>query len=388
MTVSTYDLEEFIGKRNSLTFWKEFTFDQLKLPVPSGEAELADNIVWFGSTAFIIQMKERTVETSDPVVEQKWFKSKVMKAAVKQIKDSLRLLNERGSISVANIRNQRRDIRIDDLADLHKIIIYKPGAALPRECLSTKFRDSDAAGAIHVFDQDSYSKVLETLISPEEVRKYMDFRLGLHALDLITTDLVEEDLLAAYIMAQPEPDSSFRSYLDHLVRDQDSASLSQTLNQLADNIQRTSEHDIDYARILVEFAKLPNSIIKEIKARMDRCLQASKDKEVHLPYRVLVPETKTLFVITALHPDIGVGEDEMSRRGGFFNTLTQLGKFYAKAETAVGVQMAYSDGLLTIDWCLVVEGDEFEELPPDITEENLFRPMRTQNPSSFTFTSK
>ncbi len=47
MTVSTYDLEEFIGKRNSLTFWKEFTFDQLKLPVPSGEAELANNIVWF-----------------------------------------------------------------------------------------------------------------------------------------------------------------------------------------------------------------------------------------------------------------------------------------------------------------------------------------------------
>ena len=153
-------------------------------------------------------------------------------------------------------------------------------------------------------------------------------------------------------------------------------------------IQRTSEHDIDYAKIMVEFAKLPNSIIKQIKTRMDRYLQASKDKEVHLPYRMLIPETNTLFVITALHPDIGVGEDEMMRRGGFFNTLTQLGKFYTKADTAIGVQMAFSDGILTIDWCLVVDEVEFEGLPPDITEEELFKLMQTQNPSSFTFASK
>lgn len=386
--VSTYNLEEFIGKRNSLTFWKEFTFDQLKLAVLGGESELADNIVWFGSTAFIIQMKERTKDSSDPFVEQRWFERKVMKVAVKQIKDSMRLLEEHGSISVSNIRNQRRDIRMDTLVDLHKIIIYKPGAALPRECLSTRIRQSDTAGDIHIFDQNSYSLVLETLIAPEEVRRYLEFRLGLHNLGRITPDLIEEDLLAAYITAQPEPDPKFRFFLDHLVRDQESASLSQTLNQLADNIQRTSECDIDYAKIMVEFAKLPNSIIKEIKARMDRCLQASKDKEVHLPYRILIPETKTLFVITALHPDIGVGEVEMNRRGGFFNMLTQLGKFYTKAETAVGVQMAYSDGMLTIDWCLVVEEVKFEELPSDLTEENLFRPMRTQSPSSFNFTSK
>lgn len=388
MEFSSNDLEEFISKRNGLTFWKEFTFDQLKLTVPGGESELADNIVWFGSTAFIIQMKERVRECSDPAVEQKWFEKKVMKAAVNQIKDSMRFLEKHGSISVANIRNQRRDIRMDTLVNLHKIIIYKPGAALPRECLATKIRHSDTAGDIHVFDKNSYGKVLETLIAPEEVRRYLDFRLGLHYLDRITPDLIEEDILVAYMRAEPVPDSNNRFLLEHLLKDQDSASLSRTLNQLADNIQRTSEHDIDYARIMVEFSRLPNSIIRQIKARMDRCLQASKDKEVHLPYRMLIPETNTLFMITSLHPDIGVGEDEMMRRGGFFNTLTQLGKFYTKADTAVGVQMAYSDGMLTIDWCLVVDEVEFEGLPPNITEQELFRPMRTQNPSSFTFASK
>jgi len=388
LKTSKYDLEEFIGRRHSLTFWKEFTFTQLTLSVPGGEAELADNIVWIGSTAFIIQMKERKEESTDPAVEQKWFESKVMKVAVKQIKDSMRLLEEHGSISVANIRNQRRDIRMNTLQNLHKIIIYKPGAALPRECLAMKFRQSTTAGDIHIFNQDSYSKVLETLIAPEEVRRYMDFRLGLHGLGRITPDLIEEDLLAAYITANPEPNPSFRSILDRNVRDQESVSLSETLNQLADNIQRTSEDDIDYARIMVEFGKLPNAAIREIKARMDRCLKASNDKELHLPYRVFIPETKTLFVITPLHPDIGVGDDDMSRRGGFFNTLTQLGKFYTKAETAVGVQMAYTDGLLTIDWCLVEEEVEFEELPSDITEENLFQPLLTHSLYSFTLTSE
>lgn len=383
MEFSKNDLEELVGKRNSLTFWKEFTFDQLKLTVPDGEAELADNIVWFGSTAFIIQMKERKVESTDPAAERKWFERKVLKVAVRQIKDSLRLFEEHGSISVANIRNQRRNIRMDSLENLHKIIIYKPGAALPRECLAIKIKQSDTAGDIHIFDQYSYNKVLETLIAPEEVRRYMDFRLALHALDRITSDLIEEDLLAAYITCNPEPNPSFRCMLDYNIRDQDCVSLSRTLNELADNIQRTPEDDVDYARIMAEFARLPNAAMREIKARMDRCLKASKDKKVLLPYRVFIPETKTLFVITALHPDIGIGKDEMGRRGGFFNTLTQLGKFYTKANTAVGVQMAVSDEMLTIDWCLVVEEVEFEELPSALKEENIFQPLRTQSLNSF-----
>jgi hypothetical protein len=53
-------LEEYVAALNGVTFWKEFTFAQNGFaPRPGQALELADNIVWFGSSAFVMQLKER-----------------------------------------------------------------------------------------------------------------------------------------------------------------------------------------------------------------------------------------------------------------------------------------------------------------------------------------
>ncbi|KQW60729.1 hypothetical protein [Ensifer sp. Root127] len=146
------NLEQFIAQRNGITFWKEFTFAQLKFRVPSGEVELADNVVWFGETAFIIQMKEREGVTEDPDTERRWFDKKVLKAAVKRIKDSLRFLDERGGIPVANVRGQEMTIAKDRLRDVRKLIVSLatsyPTSAGKRSSTSARLWDSSTSSTM------------------------------------------------------------------------------------------------------------------------------------------------------------------------------------------------------------------------------------------------
>ena len=81
-------LEQYIAHLNSLAFWREFTFAQNKFaPRPGIELELADNLVWFGDRAYVLQLKEREGSTGDPDAERVWFQKKILKKATSQIRD-------------------------------------------------------------------------------------------------------------------------------------------------------------------------------------------------------------------------------------------------------------------------------------------------------------
>lgn len=121
-------LEEYIAHLNGLAFWREFTFAQNKFsPQPGRELELADNLVWFGVRAYILQLKQREDPTDDPAVERTWFQKKVLGKATSQIRDSLRFLQENPEIRITNQRGHRFEIRRDALAEITKIIVFLPG---------------------------------------------------------------------------------------------------------------------------------------------------------------------------------------------------------------------------------------------------------------------
>lgn len=62
-------LEEYVAQINGLAFWKEFTFAQNKfVPRPGAELELADNLVWLGDFAFVLQLKQRADDSGDPAI--------------------------------------------------------------------------------------------------------------------------------------------------------------------------------------------------------------------------------------------------------------------------------------------------------------------------------
>ncbi|QND63679.1 hypothetical protein HB777_07050 [Mesorhizobium loti] len=380
-------LEEFIGQQNGTTFWKEFTFTQLKLRVAGGEAELADNVVWFGDVAIIIQMKERVAETEDPEAERRWFNNKVMKTAIKQIKDSMRFLDERGSIPVSNIRNQSFELRKANLREVKKVVIYKSGRALPAESRGVQYKESQSVGFIHIFDQDNYDRALNILIAPEEIRRYLDYRqASLLKLAGHKIRVTEDDIIAAYTLAQLVPTPTSHTALTRLMDDIDSYNLSSILGNLADHIE-VDDRINEYAKIMVEFARVPRAAWKAAKERLDRCLVASRTGQFLQPYRFYYEGTDTSFVFSALHPDIPAGNADREKRGGYLQFLTTAGKYLSQAKTGVGVQVSYLDGDVMIDWCLVDEPWNRDPIMEKVTADEIFRPVREQQVDGFFFGS-
>lgn len=216
-------LEEFTAQLNGSTFWKEFTFSQNQFsPRPGEEMELADNIVWLGETAFVIQMKEREQPTDNADVERRWFKNKVRGKAISQVKDSIGFLREHESISIANGRGRRCEVRGADIRHLEKIVLYAGGPSLPEDCRSVRYHVSETAGFIHIFERTDYSLVLETLAVPEEIRRYLEYRQNsLLTLTEAKVSIVEADVLAAYLSDEALPSPLSHKALDRLVDDSD-----------------------------------------------------------------------------------------------------------------------------------------------------------------------
>ena len=141
-------LEEYIAHLNGLAFWKEFTFAQNKfMPRPGAEFELADNLVWFGTYAIAMQLKQRNEETQDSETERSWFQNKVLGQATSEIRDTLRFLQEHEQIHITNERGHSFDIGSAELTDITKIVVFLGGRALPEDCWQTRYHISRTQGS-------------------------------------------------------------------------------------------------------------------------------------------------------------------------------------------------------------------------------------------------
>ncbi|WP_244483194.1 hypothetical protein [Rhizobium sp. Leaf383] len=277
-------LEKFTAQINGFTFWREFTFSQNRFsPRPGQQLELADSFVWLGETAFIIQMKERTEPKDDPDAERRWFRGAVLRTAVCQIRDSLRFLDEHESIAITNERGQRHEVSKADLAHVEKIIRCSAGASLPEDCRMTRHHISQTAGFIHVFERDDYAGVIRTLGVPDEVRRYLEYRQ--RSIPRLSGSAVkEEDILGAYLNDEELPGPTSHKVLERLVDDAEDSDLTPIMNRLADHIQNPGEGG-DYARILLEFARLPRSAWRMVRERLDLSIRQAMQREFAKPYR-------------------------------------------------------------------------------------------------------
>lgn len=384
-------LEEFTAQLNGSTFWKEFTFSQNQFsPQPGQELELADSFVWLGETAFIIQMKERAEPKDDPEAERRWFKDAIMRTAVRQIKDSLRFLNEHASISIANERGQRHEVSGDDIQHIEKIILYAAGPSLPEDCRRIQYHTSQTAGFIHVFERDAYTDVIKTLAVPEEVRRYLQYRQNsLRALSDAQVTVVEADILAAYMSDEALPTPISHKALDRLFDDAAQADLSPIMNRLADHIQNADSGN-DYVRILLEFAKLPRSGWRATKERLDLAISQAQNGEFERPYRFSFPPTDCSFMFSAFFPGMPTtgSEGEQARRTGLQN-LTTVAKYLGKTAKGIGVLVSKNGDHFHLDWCLI---DHVWEQDPDLEahleQGNLFGAVREKKIDGYYFVNE
>jgi len=348
-------LEEYIAKLNALAFWKEFTFSQNKFaPQPGKELELVDNLVWLGNYAFLLQLKERKDETEDAEVERSWFRRKVLGKATRQVRDTLRFLGEHATIRVTNERGHAFDIQGADLSDITKIVVFLGGRALPEDCWHTQSHTSRTAGFIHILAAHDYLGVLEKLRVPEDIRRYFSYREAIvQKLGDAGVVAGEPDIMGAFLGEQDIPAPNSREILRRFVQDLDAFDLSRLIGNLHDHIQR-SEQPYDYYRIMLEFAQVPRSVWREIKARFTKSLEAVQERKFTQPFRLTFPATGCAFMIAPLDPELPATglEGEKIRVTGLQN-LTYAAMYDTKVSKGVGLVISKDGEYFQIDWALL-----------------------------------
>ncbi len=384
-------LEQFTAQLNGATFWKEFTFSQNQFsPGPGQELELADNFVWLGETAFIIQMKERVAPKDDAESERRWFKDAILKTAVRQIKDSLRFLEGQPSISIANERGQRYKVSGKDLRHVEKIILYGAGPALPADCSRVRFHISQTAGFIHVIAREDYRGVVQTLAVPEEVRRYLQYRAkSLTELAKTRTEVIEADIVAAYLSDEALPSPSSHNALARLVDDSHQADLTPIMNKLGDHIQNPDGTE-SYTRILLEFAKLPRSAWRLARERLDLAIKQALAGDFERPYRFHFPDTDCSFMFSPIIPGLPTTgpEGEQARSTGLTN-LTIVAKYLSEAAKGVGVLASKDGDHFHLDWCLIEHPWEPDaELEAHLVHGNLFGAVREKKVDGYFFVNE
>jgi hypothetical protein len=239
-------LEEYIARLNSLAFWKEFTFAQNSFaPRPGAELELADSLVWLGTYAIAMQLKERSEETDSPETERSWFHKKVLGQATRQVRDTLRFLKEHEQIRITNERGHSFDIRGKELADITKVVVFLGGRALPKDCWQTRYHVSRTAAFIHILAAHDYLGILEKLRVPEDIRRYFSYREEVISKLGNASEIDESDIMGAFLSEQSLPDSKSREILRRFIQDVEAFDLSRLLGNLHDHVQ-SSEQPFDY----------------------------------------------------------------------------------------------------------------------------------------------
>lgn len=382
-------LEKYIAHLNGLAFWREFTFAQNKFsPRPGNELELADNLVWFGDRAYILQLKQRDDPSGDPETERNWFTKKIIGKATRQIRDSLRYLDENPRIRLTNQQGHHFEIERENLTMITKIVVFLPASELPDDCWKVRYHASQTSGDfIHILAANDYLGILEKLRVPEDIARYFAYREDVTPrLRAAAIDVEEADIVGAFLNEEDMPTSRSHEILRRLVQDLDAFDLSGLLGNLHKHIER-SDQPYDYYAILREFARVPRSVWREVKLRVTKSLEITAEKRFAQPFRLSFPESDCSFMIAPLDPKLPAtgSEGERIRVTGLTN-LTNGAKYLAKTSKGIGLLISREGNFVQIDWCLINSTwQPNSELEKWLSESNPFRAVTEKSINGFLF---
>ena len=344
MASRTSDVESFISKDlHSLLFLEEFVFSRTKFTkTPSEQVEFADAVVLLGDVLLIFQIKERSVnQGADTVAEGRWFKSKVLGKATKQVRDTLTYLETHSEIWIPNERGHLFNLAASSSAYIIKVVIYQASSNLPSEFRSIRSHMSDSAGLIHILSAHDYLQILRTLRVPGEVVRYFKFRESvLTRFADMCRNLPEQALVGHFIFGNPDvpPTIQAASHLHRLIQDGDEWDMAPLLRGLYDHLPRsqTSSDSMDYYAILIEHAKLPRSAWRAVKERVKLCYENVQTDKFARPYRITVPETGCGFVFIPIESEHTASPDWETIRERALHQLTAAHKYDQRLSKCVG----------------------------------------------------
>jgi hypothetical protein len=368
---------------HNLLFLEEFVFARNKFKTPANqELELADAVVMIGDVLFIYQIKERTNSRKvDVSAERKWFKDKVLREAMKQVRDTLGYLQTYPEVFVPNERGHVFNLAASSFRNIIKIVVYAPSPNLPQEYRGVRHHVSRTAGFIHIIDAQDYLDLSRTLRVPREVIEYFEFRERIltHHPD-VCANLPEVALTGHYIVAggdsttPPTIQSAIR--LRSLVQDAGSWDLAPLLRDLHKGLS-DQPASTKYYDILLEFMKLTRSGWRAAKERIERCIEKATNDEFSQPYRMVEPQTGCGFVFVPIKSEFTRRPDWPAGRLRLVLNYTMLHKYECRLAKCVGYLVAKDGEYLYTDWCLVSHNwAEDPDLQRALEEDNPFRPIR------------
>ena len=352
-TISEIDVNTI----NTNVFFKEFTFgfENFIKNSENTEIELADNIVWLDDVAVIYEVKERNQEERK-VSFDNWFKNKILNKAVKQIKNTIKVLESQSGITIKNNRGLEIELSSIPLENLGKVIIYNPNEIIPEETRFLKFYCSKEAGLIHLFHLEDYLWVCRYLITPYEVNDYLVFREQFYDIQSSNLDALPEQYILGHYFSDTDFDVMIPDFVELLKKakaDNDSFYLSQYLSDFGDKVEYTKGKN-DYYFILREIAKLHRNELKEFKKRFVRLFDLCKKDSFTDPYRIAI-STGCGFVFLALPKTLSVHWENS------LTNITLAHQYEQKLNKCIGVVVFEEAKRFQVFW-LYSEGEwEYDE---------------------------
>lgn len=367
---------ETLADLNEWHFFQEFVYSKNTFqPTPKVQVELADSVLWLGELLCVFQLKEREAgpETTAST-ERKWFKKKVLDQATRQIRDTLRYLDENNSIALKNHRGHKLQLEFKKISQLHKLVVYLPNKQFPQDSLNPKYHTSKTAGLIHIITAHDYLGIVRTLLTPAEVMDYLDFREEMIELwKERVNDVPEPALIGQYLHGDSTtpPSQCHIEQLRTLDQCADEWDMSGIISKFTDRVT-TENTSTDYYPIVTELASLKRNELREFKARFQLSIDKSRSDEITRPYRIAVPRTDCGFVFIPLTKELF-----QHRRTALLN-MTLAHKYEQRVSKCIGVAIGNHDqGWFHAEWCYVNSPWQPDEhMDKLLTENNPFRAVK------------
>lgn len=368
---------ETLAELNAWHFFQEFVYSNntFRPAPPQTEVELADNVLWLDGILFVFQLKEReNITDTTAAIERKWFEKKVLNQATRQIRDTLRYLEQNSTIALKNHRGHERLLELKSISQLHKLVVYLPSRQLPEDCINKKYHESKTAGIIHVIPAQDYIGIVRTLLTPAEVADYFDFREEMiNAWENRVNEVPETALVGQFIEGDSsrQPSLEFIAQLRALDHRADEWDMSGVISKFPNKVT-TDNAPTDYYYIITELALLKRNELREFKTRFQRSIEKSRADELVRPFRIAIPRTDCGFVFIPLTKEIFV-----HRRTALLN-LTLAHKYDLRLSKCIGVAIGnHEGGWFNAEWCYAhsswVPDVEMDRL---LSENNPFRAVK------------
>jgi hypothetical protein len=344
--------EEQINDLNELYFYREFTFAKTTFrPSPKEELELADSVVWLDDLLILFQLKEREVagETTEEA-EAKWFEKKVLGLATRQIRDTMRYLDENSSITITNQRGHEFQLDRVSIATEHRVVSYREHPMLPTKNLQQKCHVSETAGFIHLIAASDYLQIVQTLRTPSEVSEYLAFREAIVTASSDAVELLpEEALLGQFLSGELEasPDEDYLEYVSTLEKESHEWDMSRVIEVFQDRLT-VSDGGLDYYPMVREVAKLNRVGLKHFKERFRLALDKTRDDQFARPYRFVDLRTQCGFVfVPFIKASAHLWEEALKK-------CTWVHKYDQRLRKCVGVSFTLDEQrYFDINWCYI-----------------------------------